>query len=170
VKKKSVWSTAVYLALFIFFIDLASKFWVQKYLSPAFFWSPYRTIDLFHLKGIDFSIVHATNRGAAWGVLSQWQVPLLYFRLFLVCALAIYLFFINKKKNWRIPLICILVGALGNVVDFFLYGHVIDMFRFVFWGYEYPVFNVADSAICIGVIWLLILSWMEKPAAKKKKA
>ena len=53
------------------------------------------------------------------------------------------------------------MGALCNILDYFFYGHVIDMLHFVFWGYDYPVFNVADSFICIGVFWLFFASLKE---------
>ena len=49
-------------------------------------------------------------------------------------------------------------GALGNVLDIFLYGHVVDMFYFVFWGWSYPVFNLADASIFIGIATLAIVS------------
>ena len=56
------------------------------------------------------------------------------------------------------PLTCIAAGALGNILDFFLYGHVIDMFYLIFYKYSYPIFNVADSAIFLSVMYLLFTS------------
>ena len=47
----------------------------------------------------------------------------------------------------------ILAGAISNVIDTFVYGHVVDMIHFTFWGYDYAVFNLADSAVCLGVFW-----------------
>ena len=67
----------------------------------------------------------------------------------------IYLFF-GKVKERRIPLALILTGAVGNLFDFFLYGHVIDMFHLNFWGYSYPVFNFSDLLITSGIAWLLL--------------
>jgi signal peptidase II len=114
--------------------------------------------------GIEFSIIHQINRGAAWGVLADFQFPLLILRIALVVALIAYLFFSKKHPTWRIPLTLVVAGALGNIIDYFFYGHVIDMFLFRFWGYDYPVFNVADSAIVIGIFWLFCASFFDKPA------
>lgn len=148
--------TAFFLAIIVLIVDILTKF-LTVYHIPL---SNFSGIPVFKdLFGISFSLVHATNKGAAWGIFSEWQQELLYFRIFLIICLLIYLLFFNKKKAYGLPLALIAAGALGNVLDYFLYGHVIDMFYFNFWGYEYPVFNVADSAIFIGIIWITILSF-----------
>ncbi|HEV8051441.1 MAG TPA: signal peptidase II, partial [Parachlamydiaceae bacterium] len=105
-----------------------------------------------------------------WGVLAEYQVPLLYLRIVLITILVIYAFFFNKHANRSIPLALIIAGAAGNVVDYFIYGHVVDMLHFVLWGYDFPVFNIADSAIFIGVTSLLVMSCLEnQPSPKKSK-
>lgn len=158
-----------YVGLIILLLDLVSKFFVQAYLPHYTWWFPYSGIGVFkNFLGIEFSIVHATNTGAAWGILADWQHELLYLRIGLVSALLIYSLFFNTRKSWGFPLAFIIAGALGNVIDFFLYGHVIDMIHFILWGYDYPVFNIADSAIFIGITWLFLLSWLEKPAHHKQ--
>ena len=80
----------------------------------------------------------------------------------MVVALINFLIFFNKNKKFTFPLALIAVGATGNILDYYLYGHVIDMFNFDFWGYNYPVFNVADSAIFIGIFWAFWISITEK--------
>jgi signal peptidase II len=129
---------------------------------------PYGGIPVFeNFLGIEFSISHQINKGAAWGVLAEYQVPLLYLRIALILALLVYFLFFNKHSSWNIPLALIVAGALGNVLDFFIYGHVVDMLHVVLWGYDFPVFNIADSAICIGVAWLFVASLCETPAPRK---
>jgi signal peptidase II len=59
----------------------------------------------------------------------------------------------------------ILAGAVGNVFDCIVYGHVIDMFCFIFWGYIYPVFNIADAAIFCGILMLLLETTRSKTVA-----
>lgn len=149
-----------FIALSILFLDLLSKYLTQHYLpliysQPEIY--PYGGIGVFkNFLGIEFSITHAINFGAAWNILNQYQIFLLVFRIFLVAGLAVYVFFFNKTSSQVIPLVFIIAGALGNIVDYFLYGHVVDMFHFVFWGYRYPVFNVADSAITLGIIGIFL--------------
>ncbi len=162
---------AMYIGIAIFLADLASKYFVQEYLprmNSILFWYPYGGIGIFKdFYGIEFSITHQINKGAAWGILSDWQHILLYFRIILVTGLLIYAIFINKRKELNIPFALILAGAFGNILDFFLYGHVIDMFHFILWGYDYPVFNIADISIFLGIIWVLICTWQEKSVTSK---
>lgn len=161
-----------YLALFVLGADVLSKWLTHLYLplmQRNWLWYPYGGIGVFkNFLGIEFSLSHQINRGAAWGTLANFQLPLLYLRIALILGLLIYVFFINKHKLWEIPLALIIAGATGNVIDYFLYGHVIDMLHFVLWGYDFPVFNIADSAIFIGISSLLLISSMEKKAKTKK--
>lgn len=152
--------------LIIFFLDAASK-WATHQWIPIMgtdsLWYPYGGIGVFSdFFGIQFSLVHVTNKGAAWSVFSGYQSLLMMFRIALIAGLVLYVLFFNKNKTLKIPLTLILVGALGNVLDYFVYGHVVDMFYFKFWGYSYPVFNIADSAVTIGVAWILLQSWFKK--------
>jgi signal peptidase II len=143
-------------------LDIVSKYFVQEYIEPMdgySLWYPYNGIGVFrNFLGIEFSITHATNRGAAWGILAEYQNYLLIFRIFMVGLIINYLLFFNKIKKIVIPLSLIAAGALGNIIDYFLYGHVVDMFHFVFWGYDYPVFNIADASIFIGILWIFLLT------------
>lgn len=133
-------------------------------------WYPYRGIGVFkNFLGIEFSISHATNRGAAWGMFSEFQYYLLFFRILLVIGLILYFLFYNKNTSWYIPLALIIAGAAGNILDAFIYGHVVDMLHFVLWGYDFPVFNVADTAIFIGVSLLVLDSCFSQKVKMKKK-
>lgn len=124
---------------------------------------PYGGIGIFDsFAGIEFSISHLTNKGAAWGTLSAYQGYLVGARICLITGLILYALKWNMHKSWRIPLGLIISGAIGNVIDYFIYGHVVDMFHFVFWGYDFPVFNVADSAVTVGVAWLILLNSIQK--------
>jgi signal peptidase II len=93
---------------------------------------------------------------------------LLYVRMALIAWLLIYAVFFNQHRSWQIPITLIVAGAVGNVVDYFLYGHVVDMLHFVLWGYDFPVFNLADSAIFIGVTSLIVLSSLSGHSSSKK--
>ncbi len=161
-----------YIALIIFLADLISKHLTHAYLPVMqrdWLWYPYGGIGVFKdFLGIDFSISHQINRGAAWGILSDYQLPLLYARIALIGALLIYAVFFNKHPNRTIPFALIISGAISNVLDYFIYGHVVDMLHFVLWGYNFPTFNLADSAIFIGICWLLIAASFEKKTPPKR--
>ncbi len=138
------------------FLDGLTKYLVHSHL-PIYGLNlyPYGGIGVFqNLFGIECSIVHTVNTGAAWSFFSGYQIPLLILRVGLIGGMFYYLIY----KDRSIPLVLIISGALGNVIDYLFYGHVVDMIHFVFWGYHYPIFNIADSAIFIGVSWLLLRS------------
>lgn len=161
----------VYIGLFVLILDIASKYATNAYLPlMQHNWQmyPYGGIGVFKdFFGIEFSISHQINRGAAWGVLAHYQLPLLYIRIFLIACLFVYAVFFNKHSSWNIPLALIIAGAVGNVIDYFIYGHVVDMLHFVLWGYDFPVFNIADSAIFLGISSLIILSSVQKKSSTK---
>ncbi len=171
-KKKKRWSffnisaLSLLLGILILFIDQATKFVVQANIPRMTHeaqWFPYRGIGIFeNFFGIEFSIVHATNRGSAWGLFAEYQHLLLICRIIFVSIIIVYLFRYNKAKELTLPLTLIAAGALGNIIDYFFYGHVVDMIHFVFWGYDYPVFNVADSSIFIGVWWIVFATFFNK--------
>lgn len=153
------------IGILVLILDQTTKGLVYAYLpviDSSLYWYPYGGIGVFHnVAGIEFSINHMTNTGAAWGVLGNYQLPLIILRIGMISGLFIYFFYFNRHSSWRFPLVLIIAGALGNVIDFFIYGHVVDMLHFVVWGYDFPVFNIADSAISIGIISLFLLSFFQ---------
>ena len=158
----------------VFILDRLVKVYVDTNIAPATILSPfypYGGVGVFQdlCGGIDFSINHVTNTGAAWGVFSTFSKFLLLLRIALIIGLMVYLFFLNKDKAKHFPLALILTGAIGNVLDHFIYGHVVDMFHFKFWGYSFAVFNVADATIFCGVMLLFLGSTIEKARRKLAK-
>ena len=61
-----------------------------------------------------------------------------------------------RRRLTQLSLSLIMGGALGNLIDRFLYGYVIDFLDFYWRGHHWPAFNVADSAICVGVAVLML--------------
>lgn len=161
-KKSSLSYFPLVIMATVLLLDLITKYLTQKYVEPMngySLWYPYNGIGVFkNFLGIEFSITHAINRGAAWGILADYQHWLLVFRIIMVALIINFVLFFNKQKKIVIPLCLIAAGALGNIIDYFLYGHVVDMFHFVLWGYDHPVFNIADSSIFIGIVWIFLFS------------
>ncbi len=149
------------LGLVLLLTDFVSKAYVYHLLSSY----GLSAVDLTVFRdwfGIDFMITLAMNRGAAWGFFSNFQILLLVLRIVMIVGMFIYLFFFNQRFSQAIPFVMIIAGALGNVVDFFLYGSVVDFLHFNLWGYHFPVFNFADSCITLGVFWLLIATSLRR--------
>ena len=114
------------------------------------------------------SLSHVRNRGAAFGILSDWELPyqtVLLSALSLGALLAIALYFVKLPATARLPrvaLALVLGGAVGNLLDRIRLGYVVD-FVHVYWRhYQWPDFNVADSAITVGVT-LLVLDILRSP-------
>ena len=108
-----------------------------------------------------FNLVLAYNKGAAFSFLageSGWQR---YFFTGIGIAAAAYIIYLLKKHggprmfSWALSLV--LGGAVGNVIDRVLYGHVVDFldFHLAGWGH-FPAFNIADAAICIGAALFIL--------------
>jgi len=167
---KKVTLVGICLALLVIVLDQWSKWWVYHELSPlaSKYWEyPYGGLPVFqNWLGVSFAIVKTTNTGAAWGSFSDLQIPLLIFRIILIFGVCLYLFFC-RTPSVVIPLCLLLGGAISNVIDTFHYGTVIDMFKFVLWGYHYPVFNIADAAIVTGIGWIIIKSFMHDKITTK---
>lgn len=113
--------------------------------------------------GISFSLNYVINTGAAWGLFAGHPALLFCLRTVIILSLAIHLLFFQKEKMLpNFPAWLIVTGALGNIIDYLLYGHVIDLFHFNFWGYSFPIFNLADSYITLGVVGLLFSRSIQK--------
>ena len=107
------------------------------------------------------NIVHVRNKGVTFGLLSESLQPI----VFIILSLVIVGFLIDyarKNKGYR-PFISLIVGgAIGNVIDRIVYGSVIDFLDFHLGKYHWPAFNIADSAIVIGVFVLFFVSCLEE--------
>ena len=107
-----------------------------------------------------FYLVHVTNEGAAWGMLDGHAFWLGIFGVIALAAVFHYrhaLELSRQPQQWIFGLIC--GGILGNVIDRLRWGHVVDFLDVHLGSYRYPAFNVADSAITVGVICYLAYSW-----------
>jgi len=119
-----------------------------------------------------FSITYLRNRGAAFSFLSEasWRLP--FFLIATVIAvIAILVAFRKLRDDQRfaaVSLTLILSGAVGNLIDRVRLGEVID-FLDVYWkSHHWPAFNVADSAICVGVALLALDMYREEKRAKRE--
>ena len=98
----------------------------------------------------------AKNKGAAWGIFSNTKIIILIGTI--IALITIYHFIYCFKQNKRNTLAfgLLLGGLSGNLIDRLLFGYVRDFLDFYIFGYDYPVFNIADICIVFGVILLII--------------
>lgn len=141
----------------IFFVDFLTKYWVSNHLPliQVYQGYPFGGVGVLDTSWLKISIVYTINHGTAWGLFSNYQGVLLFLRILITASLLGYLIFAKPPKSVQLPLVAICAGAFGNIFDVLAYGHVIDMFYFIFYKYSYPIFNVADAAIFVSVVYLL---------------
>ncbi len=117
-----------------------------------------------------FNLTHIRNRGAIFGSFSQSGNQLVYWLLTLtsLAALALVVYFFLKtptaERFMLFSLSFILAGALGNLTDRVFRGYVIDFIDFYIKKWHWPAFNLADSSISIGAVFLIfIILFKRKP-------
>lgn len=157
----------VLVALVVIILDQLTKWWVLQTISRG---------EIIPVIPDFFNLTLTFNRGAAFGILSN--VPdgtrQLVLAFTTVVALSAVLYFLRHDfKNHKLAqysLALIFGGAIGNVIDRVRLGEVVD-FLDVYWStYHWPAFNVADSAICVGVVILILRgSSSTSPAAEPEK-
>ena len=103
-----------------------------------------------------FYLTLCHNTGAAWGIFSKY--PFLLIIISFLAVVLIYHFSFSYKSSLRnnIAFGLLYGGLFGNLTDRIIYGYVIDFLDFIIIKYDYPVFNIADIAIVIGVLLLVI--------------
>lgn len=154
-----LWITALFVV-----IDQLTKLWIVGSV----------THDIYVLPVLN--IIHTVNEGAAWSMFANWGGS----QRWLLSALAVGVSIAILIWLRRMPLVShrllsgglvlILSGAIGNVIDRLRLGHVIDFIQ-VHWGNSYfPAFNVADSAISVGAVLVILDSLLEHRREKRAAA
>ena len=140
----------IILTIIFFMIDLLSKLIICNVLNV------YESIPVINNF---FNITYVNNTGVAWSMFAGNRILLSIISLFIIICIIMYI----RKKGLnmieRISYSMILGGAIGNLVDRIFLGYVIDFLDFNIFGYDYPIFNLADTFIVVGVILLLIGTW-----------
>jgi signal peptidase II len=118
-----------------------------------------------------FNLLLNWNKGVSFGMFNSGAentvMLLTILALLIISILAVWLWQVAAKLQ-AFALGFIMGGALGNVIDRMRFGSVIDFLDFHYGDYHWPAFNIADSAITIGVVFLLLDSWYFKSEALKK--
>ncbi|HET7924501.1 MAG TPA: signal peptidase II [Rhodanobacteraceae bacterium] len=113
----------------------------------------------------------AYNAGAAFSFLHDaggWQRWLFTVLAIAVSAVLVVWLSRTSRAEWRtaVPLALVIGGALGNLVDRVRFGHVTDFIEVYYRQWSWPAFNVADSAICVGAVLLILFGLGSRKAAE----
>lgn len=146
-----------WITVLVIILDQLSKILADQLLQ---YHQPVAIMPLFN-----FTLMY--NKGAAFSFLASaggWQR---WFFLILTTAVSVFLYFwLKKLKTHQVlqytSLALILGGAIGNLIDRAIYGHVIDFLDVYYQQHHWPAFNIADSAITVGAI-LLIIDTLKNP-------
>ena len=142
-------------------LDQLTKYIIRTNLEFGQIWMPWKWLEPYA------RIIHINNTGAAFGLFKG--ANSIFMVLAIVVAGAIVYYFPSvSRKDWliRVALSMQLAGAVGNLFDRIIFGHVTD---FISVG-TFPVWNVADASITVGVAILLIGMWIQEKREKKDKA
>ena len=132
----------------VLFLDQLSKFYIQKSLVIG---------QLIPVLGDFFRITYLKNPGVAFGLFPGQRLFFIFITFAIIILLFTYLRRVERAGIWlKLSLSLILGGALGNLIDRLRMGEVIDFLDFGFGPHRWPAFNLADSAISVGVGMLLI--------------
>jgi len=142
------------LAAAVIFLDQLSKHWIINNLSL------YQSMPVIP----GFSIVHARNYGAAFGFLNNaggWQT--VFFSVIAIGVSLVLLVWLKRiaasDRQLSLALALVLGGAIGNLIDRLQFNYVVDFLLVYYQSWQFPAFNLADSAITIGAILLLMDSF-----------
>ncbi len=148
-----------FLTLPLYALDQLTKYFVLENIAP--------TEPRVILPGF-FALVHVTNSGAAFGSFANNNR---FFIALSFVALAVVTYLLLRRgisDRWRrIALGLLLAGIMGNLTDRLWHGHVIDFLLFdlhVPLAHPFPAFNVADSCICVAVVFFIIHSFLQDEA------
>jgi signal peptidase II len=138
-------------------LDHITKYLALTYINP---YDSFKILPFLHL-------VFVTNKGAAFGMFRN--IGGSFFIAASVIAIIFVVFLLIRGKEDRIGLSLILGGAIGNLIDRILYGQVIDFIDLSIGKYHWPAFNIADSALSVGVTIILLGNLLKLVMAKHAK-
>jgi signal peptidase II len=153
VKRGAAFPTIIGVAAIIFALDQATKYLVVQNIPLFESWSLSPVLSRL------FKITYITNTGAAFGMFPQLGTVFMTVAIVVVVGIIIFHRHLPIESVWvRVSLGLQLGGAMGNLVDRVLRGYVVDFVDSGFW----PIFNVADLAIVVGVLILAYCLWNEE--------
>ncbi|SHG87533.1 signal peptidase II [Virgibacillus sp. Bac330] len=142
------------IALLIIVLDQASKWLIVTRMELG---EQITLIENF------FYITSHRNTGAAWGIL-EGQMTFFYIVTVIVVAVVVYYIqaYAKESKLLGIALSFVLGGAIGNFIDRLFRKEVVDFFDSIIFGYDFPIFNIADASLVVGVFFIIITMFLDE--------
>lgn len=157
-KKATSW---IVISLIIILLDQMTKHYVVTHFTEKTVKSifPFLNFILRFNSGASFSFLGAQN---------GWQIYFLSAVSIVVSFILVMWLKRLSRSEWMVafPVSLVLGGAIGNLIDRVRLGYVIDFIDFHVGTWHYATFNVADSAVCVGAIWLVLRLWYESITRK----
>ena len=139
---------SLFITIIILVLDQITKFIIASSMKVG---------DSFEVIPNFLNITSHRNDGAAWVILSGKMS--FFFIITIIILVVLIVFYIKEAKNnllMQIAISLLFAGALGNFIDRVLHGEVVDFVDTYIFGYNFPIFNVADSSLTIGVLLIII--------------
>lgn len=144
------------IAIIIIILDQITKFAAVKFLRDN---SPYVVIKDF------FQLYYVENTGAAFGIFKNCRILFIIVSILVIIFVILFMFkYLNTLNNtMKIALALFIGGSIGNLIDRIRIGYVVDFISFKLpFGYDFPVFNVADTFIVISTILIMVMILFSK--------
>ncbi|MDN4620557.1 signal peptidase II [Paenibacillus sp. PsM32] len=151
------------IAIIAIIVDQLTKYWIATGMERG---------DQISVIGNFFLITSHRNQGAAFGILQNQRWFFVVITLIVVVAIIWYIQKVKSQPDKLLPVALSLVlgGAIGNFIDRARMGEVVDFLQFNFGSYTFPIFNVADSCIVVGVALIIIDALLDMSRQKKQTA
>ena len=148
---------AFLISIIVVALDQMTKYLAINYINP---YDSIKILPFLHL-------VLVTNKGAAFGMFKH--IGSSFFIAASVIAIIFVIYLLIKGKEDHLGLSLILGGAIGNLIDRILYGSVVDFIDLSIGKYHWPAFNIADSALSVGVTIILLNNLLKLVITKHAK-
>ncbi len=141
----------IWISILVVLLDQYSKFWMSSHLALHESWDliPHLRLFLSHNQGAAFSFLGSKPMLALYVFSSFSALVILGLLFWLYCAPA-------SSRLLSVSITLILGGAIGNLMDRIRFGYVVDFIDVYIQDWHWPIFNIADSAICVGAVLLAI--------------
>jgi signal peptidase II len=148
---------AFLISIIVVALDQITKYLALTYINP---YDSFKILPFLHL-------VLVTNKGAAFGIFKH--IGSSFFIAASVIAIIFVIYLMIRGKEDHLGLSLILGGAIGNLIDRILYGSVVDFIDLSIGKYHWPAFNIADSALSVGVTIILLNNLLKLVITKHAK-